>query len=221
MQKKYNKKLKKLVAVVLVMMFCLAGCSQKAVSSEITSSVQNETVTETETVSLSPKDMTVEEMLKHIKLYGEEVSLPCKVSELPKTVTLGDGYTMSDGGAVCDLLHNGEKIGAIHLDKMKSDGFKQINMSTGYENEIIYGMTLHASADGVDCFDIVGVTGHDTKEDILKKLGERSNQAENDYTYECTNNGKIYELAFIYDTDDLMGLCIIGITDEREKETTR
>lgn len=214
MQRKHNKKSKKLVAVVLVMMFCLIGCSKEAVSSEITSSVQ------TEAVSLSPKDMTVEEMLKHIKLYGEEVSLPCKVSELPKTVTLGDGYTMSSG-IVFDLLHNGEKIGVVRLYDIKSDELKPISMSSEYENEIVYAFTLDAVANGVDCFDIVGITGHDTKKDILQKLGEPSDKAENDYTYESTNNGKRYGLTFLFDTDELMGLCMMRITDEREEETTR
>lgn len=58
------------------MMFCLMGCTKENVSIENTSPTQTETVTEvTEAASMSAKDMTVEEMLKHIKLYGEEVSL--------------------------------------------------------------------------------------------------------------------------------------------------
>ncbi len=158
-------------------------------------------------------------MLKHIKLYGEEVSLPCKVSELPKTVTLGDGYTLSDG-AVCDLLHNGETIGVARFYEMKSNEFKEINMSSGYEDEVIYTFTLDAYAEGVDCFEIVGVTGRDTQKDVLEKLGEPPIRGENALDYQNIHNGKVYGLSLIYDTDELMGLCIASITDERQEETT-
>ena len=218
MQRRHNKKFTAVMLVLVLALSGFTGCTKNPAGSEITSSVQNGTGTET--TSLSAKDMTVEEMLKHIKLYGEEVSLPCKVSELPKTVTLGDGYTLSDGGAVADLLHNGKKIGAAHFDEMESNEFKEINMSSGHEDEVITAFTLHAYADGVDCFDIAGITGRDTQEDVLEKLGEPSINEKNGAVYEYVNNGKLYGLSFSYDTDGLMGLCIARITDERQEETT-
>lgn len=218
MQRRRNKKLTAVMLVLVLALSGFTGCTKNPAGSEITSSVQNGTGTET--TSLSAKDMTVEEMLKHIKLYGEEVSLPCKVSELPKTVTLGDGYTFSEGGAVADLLHNGKKIGAVHFDEMESNEFKEINMNSGYEDEVIYTFTLDAYAEGVDCFEIAGITGRDTQKDVLEKLGEPPIRGENVLTYESTNNGKLYGLTFLYDTDELMGLCIARITDERQEETT-
>ncbi len=217
MQKKRNKKLTAVILVLVMALSCFMGCAKNSIGSETPPSQNG---TETETTSLSAKDMTVEEMLKHIKLYGEDVSLPCKVSELPKTVTLGDGYTFSEGGAVADLLHNGEKIGAAHFDEMESNEFKEINMSSGYEEEVITAFSLHAYADGVDCFEIVGIIGRDTQKDVLEKLGEPTIRGENDLTYESTHNGKLYGLTFLYDTDELMGLCIARITDERQEETT-
>lgn len=210
MQRKHNKKSKKLVAVVLVMMFCLIGCSKEAVSSEITSSVQ------TEAVSLSPKDMTVEEMLKHIKLYGEEVSLPCKVSELPKTVTLGNGYTYSDGGAVCDVVHDGKVIGVAHFYKMKSNEFKEINMSTGYENEVIYAFTLDAITKGVDCFDIVGITAQDTKDSAISKLGTPLYGEGQCITYESERAGKKCSLGLFFDDNGNMSLLDIYVVEEEK-----
>ncbi len=217
MQRRHNKKFTAVMLVLVMALSCFMGCTRNPIGSE-TPPPQNGT--ETENTSLSAKDMTVEEMLKHIKLYGEEVSLPCKVSELPKTVTLGDGYTFSEGGAVADLLHNGEKIGAAHFDDMESNEFKEINMSSGYEDEVIYAFTLHAYADGVDCFDIVGVTGRDTQKDVLEKLGEPPIRGENSLEYQEIYNEKWYGLAFIYDSDELMGLCIASITDKRQEETT-
>ena len=114
MNKKINKiKGKALLLTLCVSLMSFAGCggsNETSGNNETQAQTKQEMTTQE---SLSPKDMTVKAWLENLEIAGKKVGVPCKVSDMPDSITLEDGYIMPKQGLFCDFKYNGTKAGSL------------------------------------------------------------------------------------------------------------
>lgn len=159
-------------------------------------------------------EFNFDEAVKNITLFGQQISLPCKWSDLSNDFTHDTMYITSGNNLMCRLMYKGEKIGSIvfgdcdieHSDEAESKpvvsiiiGFNDYGYPyEDYELPYLKGIGCHL---GLLELNFGGLSMTSTEEDIKAALGEPNTiekgavnrhyldyDFDNGYLYFCIND---------------------------------
>lgn len=156
---------KKILAVWMVLLvFSLTACGKQK---------DNES-------DQSLRDMKVADKIKTFTLNGCPLSVPCKVKDLPEGMSLGYGYSsMGDGEVLCELRFEGKLLGMVLLPEANIGTDSFVDMSTGYEEEMISYFSNNAVVD----FEIASITPDCTLDEVVELWGEPNKSSDSRLSY--------------------------------------
>lgn len=174
----------------------------------------------------TPKEMTTAEKLQYLSIEGQQIGLPCKVSDLTGGLALGNGVTIENEKnnvtvTICFLEHDGLNKGKAFVDDCDV-GPELVDMSSGYEDKWIYNILSHEFK-----FEILGVTDKSSMDDIISEWGEPPYKKTDEEGgvieyYDAGVNPEIDQeydyISFGFDDDGSLLLCIFNTVSSREKK---
>lgn len=185
------------------------GSADNAVESSEEDSVQTtDEETQSEDISVSINEMSVEERIKALTVEGAPLTLPCKVEDMEDGFSLGEGVTTPTGTTRCDLLYNGKEVGDVNLPEVTVATDHFVDMSTGYEDAWMNTYSMYTYQGD---FEILGITTTSTMEDIINLWGDPDTKTDMQLKYRDINPDTGESLAFITFAFDLKGKMSIAI----------
>ena len=217
-----NKKINKIKGKALLLTLCLslmsiAGCggSNETSGNNETQAQTTQEVESTEAVTdaIPSGTVSVDDMLKSLKICGIDVSLPRKVGELPEEFTLQNGI-VSSGTAIAKLCFQGNAIGTIRIYGVKSEQFP-VSYRDEYRDLYIGGFTLDSEKNSYCTYEIMGVSQEATKTEIIGKLGCPYEEKGNKINYKSQVSDKGYNgITFYFDANETIASMMIVLKAE-------
>lgn len=161
-----------LIQILLILVFCVTACGKHADDSTVNEAYisNDETADRMENFSADGHSYDVNEILSDLTIDGVGIDWPCELEDVQKVFELGDSYSFEDFPDILwyDLYTDNNKVGEALVSE---DNSIVVLLSLSY---ILY--------DGV-AFEFKGVTENSSYSDVVRLLGEPTDQSEMGYCY--------------------------------------
>lgn len=161
-----------LIQIMLIFVFCVTACGKHVDDSTVNeANISNdETADKMETFSVDEHSYDVNEILSDLTIDGVSIDWPCELEDVRKVFELGDPYSFEDLPDILwyDLYTDNNKVGAVMVSE---------------DNSIVFVLSLsYGLNDGIP-FEFKGVTENSSYSDVIRLLGEPTDQSEGGYRY--------------------------------------
>lgn len=161
-----------LIQILLILVFCVTACGKHAGDSTVNeANISNdETADKMENISIDGHSYDVNEILFDLTIDGVSIDWPCELEDVQKVFELGDSYSFEDLPDILwyDLYSDNNKVGAVTVSE---------------DNSIVFVLSLYYSLNDGIPFEFKGVTENSSYSDVVRLLGEPTDQSEMGYRY--------------------------------------
>ncbi len=161
-----------LIQILLILVFCVTACGKHVDDSTVNeANISNdETADRMENFSVDEHSYDVNEILSDLTIDGVSIDWPCELEDVQKVFELGDPYSFEDLPDILwyDLYTDNNKVGEALVSE---------------DNSLVVLISLSfALNDGIP-FEFKGVTENSSYSDVVRLLGEPTDQSEGGYRY--------------------------------------
>ena len=164
--------MKRSILLIQILLFCVTACGKHVDDSTANqASISNdETADGMENFSVDGNSYDVNEILSDLTIDGVSIDWPCELEDVQKVFELGDPYSFEDLPDILwyNLYTDNNKVGAVMVSE---------------DNSIVFVLSLYYSLNDGIPFEFKGVTENSSYSDVIRLLGEPTNQSEYGYRY--------------------------------------